>query len=122
MRIRLMLVLVAVAACGGGGGGGSDNPTGPGTPVPPITPTATTSVNLQNSTFTPSAIVVSPSAVVTFTNSDGISHNVNFASTAITSIGDWASGDRTATMPVAPGTYSYTCTIHAGMNGTVKVQ
>jgi plastocyanin len=25
-------------------------------------------------------------------------------------------------MPATAGTYAYTCTIHGGMNGTVKVQ
>lgn len=122
MRFRLLFALVTVAACGGGGGGSDNTPTQPNPPAPPVTPTATTAVAMQNSLFNPSAIVVSPSAVVTFTNSDGISHDVNFANTAIASVAPWTSGDRTVTMPATPGTYSYTCTIHAGMSGTVKVQ
>ena len=57
-----------------------------------------------------------------FTNSDGIAHNVTFASTDVASVPNWTSGARTVSMPATTGTYSYTCTIHAGMNGTVKVQ
>lgn len=121
IRFRLVLALVTVAACGGGGSSDS-NPTTPTTPTTPATPIATTSVTLQNSLFDPAAIVVSPSAVVTFTNSDGIAHDVNFANTNIASVPSWTSGARTVTMPATAGTYSYTCTIHAGMNGTVKVQ
>ena len=121
IRFRLVLALVTVAACGGGGSSDS-NPTTPTTPTTPATPIATTSVTLQNNLFDPAAIVVSPSAVVTFTNSDGIAHNVSFANTNIASVPNWTSGARTVNMPATAGTYGYTCTIHPGMNGTVKVQ
>jgi plastocyanin len=120
MRIRLMLALITAAACGGGGG--SDSPTNPGTPTPPVTPVATTAVTMQNSLFTPANIVVAPSAHVTFTNSDATPHNATFASTSIVSTGEFSTGTREVVMPAAAGTYSYTCTIHAGMSGTVKVQ
>lgn len=123
MRFRLILALVTAAACGGGGSGdtgGTPNiPTIPSTPEAPV---ATTSVALQNSLFNPTNIVVAPSATITFNNADGILHNVNFANTSITSIGEWSSGTRTAAMPAAVGTYGYTCTLHPGMSGSVKVQ
>jgi plastocyanin len=118
MRFRLTFVLAVAAACGGG----SDSPTTPIIPSTPSNPIATNAVSLQDNVFNPTNIVVSPSTVVTFSNTDGISHNVIFANQAITSIPDWTTGSRTATMPAAAGTYSYTCTIHAGMSGTVKVQ
>ena len=121
MRFRLVIAL-AVAFAVACGGGGSDTPVNPIIPSTPSNPVATTSVSLQDNTFNPTDIVVPPSAVVTFTNNDHLAHNVIFASQNITSITDWTSGSRTATMPAAAGTYSYTCTIHAGMNGTVKVQ
>jgi len=120
MRFRRVLDLtlaIALAACGG-----SDSPSAPIIPSTPDAPVATTSVSLQNNLFNPANIVVAPSAVVTFSNNDGINHNVIFASQNIASITEWAAGTRTATMPAAPGTYSYTCTIHAGMSGTIKVQ
>ncbi len=120
MRFRLVLALVTAAACGGGGG--SDNPTTPIIPSTPANPVATTSVSLQNSQFNPENIVVAPSAVVTFNNADGINHNVIFSNQTIASVDQWASGNRTVTMPATPGTYNYTCTLHAGMNGSVKVQ
>ena len=121
MRFRLVLALVAVAACGGGGGY-DRTPTSPITPTTPSNPIATTSVSLQSNLFNPADIVVPLSATVTFTNTDGINHNVTFASQAITSVPNWTSGDRTAKMPATPGTYTYTCTIHPGMNGSAKVQ
>lgn len=114
-----LLVVLALGCGGGDGTGGTTNPPpgGGGT-----TPVATTSVTLQGSAFVPPAIVVAPSATVTWTNSDGFDHNVTFASTAIVSIGNFSSGARTAAMPAAVGTYTYRCTIHPGMNGSVKVE
>jgi plastocyanin len=117
-----VLALVAAAACGGGGGGSDKTPTSPIIPSTPAAPVATTSVSLQNSQFNPENIVVVPSSVVTFRNEDGINHNVIFGNQAIASVDAWASGNRTVTMPATPGTYSYTCTLHAGMSGSVKVQ
>ena len=120
MRSRFMIATFALAAACGGGG--SDTPPIPPIPSAPDNPVATTAVSLQGDAFNPTHILVGPSAVVTFTNNDRIAHNVMFANQNITSITDWTSGDRTTTMPSTPGTYSYTCTIHPGMSGTVKVQ
>jgi plastocyanin len=118
MRTRLLpVVLIALAGCGGGGSSNTTTGPGPG-PVPQVT----TDVAMQNTSFTPPDIQVSPGATVTFTNRDGFNHNVTFSSNAVTSIGDYANGARTTTMPATPGTYAYHCTIHAGMGGTVKVQ
>jgi plastocyanin len=123
MRSVLMLFpLAALLACGGsdstspgtGGGGGGG---GGGT-----TPVATTAVDMKNSAFNPANIKVAPSATVNFTNSDGINHNVTFASTAVTSVGNFASGTQAVTMPAAAGTYTFRCTLHAGMSGSVLVQ
>jgi plastocyanin len=119
MRFPLVLALVAATACGGGGGSDGVIPT---TPTTPNNPVATTSVTLQNSLFDPAHILVSPGATVTFNNTDNIDHNVIFGNGGITAIGVWRSGTRTAVMPTAAGTYNYTCTLHAGMSGSVKVQ
>jgi plastocyanin len=124
-RTLAFLALVGVAslgACGGGGGGG---PTGTGTnPITPVDngPVATTAVTLRNSSFTPPAIVVAPGATVTFSNQDGIAHNVTFSNAAIRNVGDFSGGTADVAMPTSPGTYNYSCTLHAGMNGSVKVE
>lgn len=120
MRTRLLLFSLAVAMMGcGGGGGGDSTPTTPTTPAQPI---ATTSVTMQNFAFSPAAIVVSPGATVTWTNNDNTNHNVTFSSTSIASTTEFASGSKSVVMPTAAGTYAYTCTLHGGMNGSVKVQ
>ena len=118
MRIVLSALLVFAFGCGATRDSG-------GTPGGPNTPTfvPTTSVALQGSAFAPPAILVAPGATVTFTNQDGFNHNVTFAGTAGPApISNWATGTRTATMPTAAATYTYRCTLHAGMSGSIKVQ
>lgn len=85
-------------------------------------PVTTTSVTMQSTAFNPPDIRVSPSAVVTWTNMDATNHNVTFSDASIGTTGNFSSGAKTLAMPAAPGTYSYRCTIHAGMSGTVQVQ
>jgi plastocyanin len=121
MRIRLLSfsLAVSIAACGGGGGGGGTTPTDQN---PPVTPVATTSVSMKNTAFSPADIVVPAGATVTWTNDDNTNHNATFSSAAIASTESFATGSRSVVMPTTAGTYAYTCTIHGGMNGTVKVQ
>jgi plastocyanin len=79
-------------------------------------------VDIKSIAFNPSAIKVSPSATVTWTNSDGIAHNVTFDG-AVGASGNFSSGTASIVMPAVVGTYPYHCTIHgAGMSGTVQVQ
>ncbi|HEX9484065.1 MAG TPA: plastocyanin/azurin family copper-binding protein [Gemmatimonadaceae bacterium] len=76
---------------------------------------------MSGTAFNPAAIQVSPGAKVTWTNSDNISHNVTFSSPSI-STPNFSSGSQSLDMPAAVGEYSYRCTLHAGMNGTVTVK
>ncbi len=84
---------------------------------------ATTFVMVRNNFFDPASILVSPGATVTWTWIEGANpHNVIFSSGGILPSATQQSGNFQAVMPVAPGTYSYICTIHAGMAGSVTVQ
>ncbi len=124
MRIVLSALLVFAVGCGATSDSGG-TPAGPNTNPNPSTPTfvPTTSVALQGSAFAPPAILVAPGATVTFTNQDGFNHNVTFdGNGGPTPISNWSTGTRTATMPTAAATYTYRCTLHAGMTGSVKVQ
>jgi plastocyanin len=126
VHIRWIVVLcVAAAACGGSdsvtGGTTGGNPGGT-TGTTGNNPTATTSVTMSGLQFKPTAILVSKGATVTWTNQDNFAHNVTFSDNSVTSISDFSSGSKSTVMPQTAGTYSYRCTIHPGMNGTVTVQ
>lgn len=113
MRYSL-LTLVLVAACGS-----SDVLVAP--PAGPA-PVVTTSVTMQSRLFAPASIQVSPGATVTFTNADNFNHNVTFSGGAVATIPNFATGAKTAVMPMTAGLYNYTCTLHSGMNGSVTVK
>ena len=117
-----LTVITAAGACGGSGVTDAPPVVVPPPVVPPAGPVATTSVDMKGSRFAPSAISVASGATVTFTNSDGYNHNITFDSPSIAGAGNFATGSVTVAMPAAAGTYPYTCTLHAGMNGTVQVK
>jgi len=114
----VFLVLVPLGGCGGssspsdGGGGG-----GGGTE-----PVETTSVTVRDNFFDPAAIRVAPGATVTWTFSGSEEHTVTFSNPAIQSSNNLRSGQHAAVMPETAGTYAYSCSVHAGMNGSVQVQ
>jgi plastocyanin len=70
----------------------------------------------------PSQVDIAVGGTVTFQNQTTYTHNVTFssASGAPQNIGDFIGDSRGATFPTA-GTFSYHCTIHPGMTGTVVV-
>ena len=101
------VLALAIAGCGG------EDPTGP---------VATTSVEVRDNSFSPRHIVVGAGATVTWTWTGSSVHSVNFASASITDSPDLSSGTHITAMPVAVGTYPYSCDFHASMTGTVTVQ
>jgi len=135
MRSPLMILsLAALVACGGGGSG----TTGPGTTGGNNTggnntggnntggtgAVATTAVDMKNLAFAPGAIKVGSGATVTWTNQDGVTHNVTFDNAVVPPSGPVTAGTAKAlTMPTAAGTYPYHCTLHGtAMSGSVQVQ
>ena len=120
-KIFGLIALAITASCGGsgsdGGYGGVTNP-GPGGNTQPA---RTTSVAVSDNQFSPASIQVATGATVTWTWVQGASlHNVVFSSgTSSANLGSPATYTRT--FPTA-GTFSYQCTLHPGMNGTVNVQ
>jgi plastocyanin len=110
LLVPLALAAVVLAACGGDeGGGGSD-----AAPVVGVT-----EVSAKDNRFDPEAIQVEAGTTVTWRFEDGpVPHDVNGEG--------WSSGDPQRSGIFAhtfdqPGTYSYRCTLHDGMDGRVVV-
>lgn len=131
--MRVSYVLLAVLAIGCGGGGGNTGPTSPNpTPNPGGSgATASAAVAMKASddgygystySFSPSTVTITKGGMVTWTNNAGTAHNVTFTSPGSPSnIENFSSGSNSRTFD-AVGSYSYHCSIHSGMDGTVKVE
>jgi len=96
----------------------------------PVTFTATasaapTAVGVANNSFSPATAIVQVGGTVTWTwNSGTTSHNVTYSSgpgTLPSNSPTQAGGTTFSTTFTNVGTYAYHCTIHLGMEGTVKV-
>ena len=90
---------------------------GSGTPVAIVAGASTRTSNA----FAPNPISVTAGATVTWTNNDTVAH------TSTADNGQWNSGSIApqgsfSRMFPAAGTFTYHCTIHPGMVGTVNVQ
>ncbi len=115
-RMNGWIAVVALAGLiGACGGGGSSDSTGPN---PPSGPTVTASAARV---FTPATLTVSAGATVTWVF-ESVAHTVVFAAVA----GAPANIDQTSNANVSrtfstAGTFTYVCTIHPGMAGTIIV-
>ena len=114
--------IVLLAACsgdnpggpsgGGGGGGGTANAT--------VSIPLTDYGGNQTPQFTPVQVTVPVGGRVNWSNQDSVGHTTT-SDTGIWNGNLGAGGSFSRTFDAA-GTYSYSCTVHAGMNGRVVVQ
>jgi len=94
------------ASAGGGGGG-----TGAGTQV-----------TMKDIKFNPGSVTVKPGGKVTWTNDDSVGHDVTSDTFNSGGPGGIDAGSTFSHVFKKAGTYKYVCTVHPGMEGTVKVK
>lgn len=111
-----------IAGCGSGSGGSGGSTGGSATQSSgAATATAPNTIVMKNFMFTPMALTVSPGATITVKNEDSATHTVTASDKSFDS-GDVSPGSsKTFTAPTKPGSYSYICTIHNYMQGTLTV-
>lgn len=125
----LLVVLVAglsVLACGGGStttttAKGATTTVGGATTTSAGGGGSTVQVAMKNLKFDPATVTVKVGDTVTWTNEDSAQHDV------IAVNGEFKSdlfgkGETFSFTFTKAGTYPYSCTVHAGMTGTVTVQ
>jgi plastocyanin len=110
-----MILAVLSAAC-----------TAPsGTPAPTGTPAAggENAILIQNFAFSPATLTVKAGTAVTWTNRDGADHTITADPGAPAGFGsgNLASGASYSFTFTSPGTYTYHCSIHPSMKGTIVV-
>ena len=84
---------------------------------------AADTIVIQNFAFSPATLTVAPGTTVTVVNKDAVTHTVtSTAATRAFDTGDVAAGSSTTFhAPATAGTYSYICSIHTYMHGTLTV-
>ena len=119
----LALALVA-AGCGGGGddnnGGGGSSGNSTSTPAPAATGGGA-SVTMKDIKFNPSSVTVKAGDTVTWTNDDSVGHDVTGDGFKSGSAGGIQGGQSFKHKFPKAGTFSYVCTFHPGMRGTIEV-
>jgi plastocyanin len=80
----------------------------------------TATIELKNFAFSPQVATVKVGTVVTWINTDNASHNVTADDNSFVSPQLGQNGSFTFTFD-QPGTYTYTCTTHPSMKGTIIV-
>jgi len=77
-------------------------------------------VFIQGSAFTPATLTVSAGTTVTWTNKDGLTHNVT-SNTGVFSSGSISNNGTFSFTFNSMGSFPYHCTIHPSMTATVIV-
>lgn len=78
-------------------------------------------ITIKNFAYSPDTLTVAPGATVTVTNKDQVTHTLTAVNGAFNT-GDIGPGQsKTITAPKTSGHYSYMCSIHQYMTGTLVV-
>ena len=100
--------------------GSTSSPQATPTPAPAPAPTPKTyAVSIANFAFAPASITIKKGDSVTFTNNDGMTHT---ATGSNFDTGNLSNGASKTIQFNTPGTFTYHCSIHGSMSGTIVVQ
>ena len=114
--VVLLIVSCMAAGC-------SSNQTPPPTAAPTSSAAGGNTVAIKNFAFDPSSLTVKSGTGVKWTNQDGTSHTIvsDTGSPVAFSSDSLASGASYSFTFTQPGTYTYHCSVHPTMKGTIIV-
>lgn len=124
MRRTLLLVLLiatcalALAACGDSDDGGATTPATTGGE----SSSGTVEVAMENIAYNPETVTVKVGQKITWTNEDGVQHDVESTSGEQIDSELFGEGGTFSFTPTKAGTIEYVCTVHPGMDGTIVVE
>ncbi len=107
----LLISAFAIISCGKSSGYNSPMNTMPGA----------NTVSIVNMSFSPASLTVTAGTTVTWTNNDTMTHTVT-ADDASFDSGNITMGTKYPRLFSTAGTYTYHCTIHPNMKGTIVVK
>ena len=117
----LLVIVAATAALAAGCGGGGDGPSAGAVPSAGAS-VGTSSITINDFKFSPRAIRIPAGARVKVTNSDSTAHTVTADDGRSFDSRTVDPGASTSFKAPGPGSYSYHCTIHPFMKGTLVVR
>ena len=125
--LRFAFILLAAATLASSCGGSSGTSTGNTTPTSPTTGNNGTPVSivqgalvLSTTAYNPNPVTVSAGSTVTWTNNDSTTHTATSDGGVFN--GTLATGAQFSFMFANKGTFTYHCSIHPNMVGTITVQ
>ena len=92
--------------------------------VPQVSAAGSAEISIENFSFKPTILTIAPGTAVTWVNNDEEPHNiVNVGgSTRLFRSQGLDGGDKYTFVFDTPGTYSYICSVHPRMEGTIVVK
>lgn len=124
LALTTALGALTVTGCGSGDSS-SDSTSTPAASTSTAAPAATgggVAIGMKNIAFTPRSVTVKVGQKITWTNQEGIDHNVVADSGADFQSDNFGEGKTFTFTPAKTGTIKYECTIHPGMTGTITVK
>lgn len=121
--VFIAAAIVAAASCGSSNSSNSTTPTAPtsggnnGTPVGIVAGART----MTTTAYSPNPLTINSGTTVTWTNQDSTSHTAT-SDSGVFSSGNVAPSGQFSFTFANKGTFTYHCTIHPNMVGTVVVQ
>ncbi|MDI5961366.1 cupredoxin domain-containing protein [Streptomyces sp. SL13] len=123
--VALTGALIALTGCSGSGGGSGATPTPSASTAPHSGAGAgagASTIVIGNFAFSPARLTVQPGATVTVKNNDSTPHTVTSDGARLFDTGNIAPGkSATFKAPSKAGSYSYICSIHQFMKGSLTV-
>jgi len=117
--LRLAIVALGVSIIVSACGSDSSSPTAPSTAADV---TVTIQGNNASNSYAPNPVSMRVGQTIAWRNADSITHTATQDSGRFNTGSVAAGATSAATMMNAAGTFTYHCTIHPGMVGTVSVQ
>lgn len=115
--LLVFTALVALFGCGGN----STSPYSNNTTTPTTTKSSPNTVVIASMAFSPANLTVTKGTVVTWQNNDNVGHT-STSDNGVWDTGNIPSGGNTTTTFSTAGTFTYHCTVHPMMTGTITVQ
>jgi plastocyanin len=124
MRTKLIACALVSAGLLVAGCGSDDGDSGGKAEPAPSSSTAggAVAITIKDIKFDPKTVTVKAGQKITWTNEDGIAHNVTAEEGADFKSSNLSKGDTFDFTPTSAGTIKYVCTIHPGQDGEITVQ